>query len=180
MIGLGSDNKNKSFPRQMKIVKRILWKSNPRSSPSRSRTEWAMLQLIPEDLANQRNRAPPVRGAICVFVWLIFTSTTTTTPLPPILGYIFGVCVKVYHNEPFHFFTIAVCKIESPRTGKNSCIIKWDECIMSCVTLEYYPTDEYKSDSDFWFFRGQNVKPFIEGKRAAQMFSTEKEKNSKF
>ena len=46
---------------------------------------------------------------------------------------------------------------------------------MSCVALEYYPTDEYKSDSDFWFFREQNAKPFIESKRAAQMFSTEKE-----
>ena len=45
------------------IVKRILRKSNPRSSPSRSLTEWEMLQLFPEDLANQRNRAPPVRGA---------------------------------------------------------------------------------------------------------------------
>ena len=97
----------------------------------------------------------------------------TPLKISPILGYIFGECVKVYHNEPFHFFTIAVCKRESSSTGKNSCIIKWDECIMSCVTLEYYPTDEYKSDSDFWFYREQNVKPFIEGKRAAQMFSTE-------
>ena len=84
-------------------------------------------------------------------------------------------CVKVYHNEPFHFYTIAVCYIESPSTGKNSWIIKWDVCIISCVTLECYPTDEYKSNSGYWFFREQNSKPFIESKRAVQMFSTEKE-----
>ena len=45
---------------------------------------------------------------------------------------------------------------------------------MSCVTLEYYPTDEYKSDSDFRLFWEQNSKPFIESK-SFQMFSTEKE-----
>ena len=48
-------------------------------------------------------------------------------------------------------------------------------CRDSCVALEHYPTDEYKSDNDFLFYNEQNVKPFIEGKRAAQMFSTEKE-----
>ena len=62
-IGCKYKTRTKFSQANENIVKRILWKSNPRSSPSRSLTEWAMLQPFPEAPVHTWNHMPHVRGA---------------------------------------------------------------------------------------------------------------------
>ena len=77
-----------------------------------------------------------VKNIFSVKLYVNQNSVTELILIIPNYNYFCSIASK-YHNEPFHFYTIAVFFIQNLLVQeKNSCIIEWDECIMSCMTLD--------------------------------------------